>query len=140
MLFVTAGIVLKKRCVNSTQLQPLQLSFKPLRWWSILNLTLAFCRSNFSLNTPGKTWKKLAKPFLRRLWPLPTLLRSGVNFTNVLHAAFTLVDPESVKKYSKVISIFFAAFSLEDPESVKNTVKSSVSFYTFRICARKSCM
>jgi len=26
--------------------------------------------------------------------------RSGVNFTNVLRAAFTLVDPESVKKYS----------------------------------------
>jgi len=44
-------------------------------------------------------------------------LRSGVNFTNVLRAAFTLVDPESFK----------------------NTVKSSVSFYAFGICGRKSC-
>jgi hypothetical protein len=26
--------------------------------------------------------------------------RSGYDFTNVLRAAFTLVDPESVKKYS----------------------------------------
>jgi len=39
------------------------------------------------------------------------LLHHGVNFTNVLHEAFTLVDPESVK----------------------NTVKSSVSFYAFGI-------
>ncbi len=43
--------------------------------------------------------------------------RQGVNFTNILPTAFTLVDPESVK----------------------NTVKSSVSFYAFRICACKSC-
>jgi len=40
----------------------------------------------------------------------------GVNFINVLHSAFTLVDPEIVK----------------------NTVKSSV-FYAFRICGHKSC-
>jgi len=33
-------------------------------------------------------------------------LKTGVNFTNILRAAFMLVDPESVKKYSKVISIF----------------------------------
>jgi len=45
-------------------------------------------------------------------------LALGINFTKVLHEAFTLVDPESVK----------------------NTVKSSVSFYAFGICARKSCM
>jgi len=37
---------------------------------------------------------------------------AGVNFTNILRKAFTLVDPESVK----------------------NTVKSSVSFYAFGIC------
>jgi len=42
---------------------------------------------------------------------------AGVNFTNVLRTAFALVDPESVK----------------------NTVKSSVSFYTFGINERKSC-
>ncbi len=41
-----------------------------------------------------------------------------VNFTNVLCAAFMLVDPKSVK----------------------STVKSLVSFYAFRICVRKSCM
>ncbi len=37
---------------------------------------------------------------------------SGVNFINVLHSAFTLVDPESIK----------------------NTVNSSVTFYAFSIC------
>jgi len=42
----------------------------------------------------------------------------GVNFINILQAAFMLVDPESVK----------------------NTVKSSVSIYAFGICAPKSCM
>ncbi len=42
---------------------------------------------------------------------------SGVNFTN----------------------IFMLSFKLVDPKSVKNTVKSSVSFYAFGICRRKSC-
>ncbi len=41
---------------------------------------------------------------------------SSDNFTNILPKAFTLVDPESVK----------------------NTFKSSVTFYAFRICERKS--
>ncbi len=41
----------------------------------------------------------------------------GLNFINVLHIAFTLVDPKSIK----------------------NTVKSSVSFYSFGICGRKGC-
>jgi len=41
----------------------------------------------------------------------------GVNFTNFLRTAFTLVDPKSIK----------------------NTVKSSVSFYAFGICEHKSC-
>jgi len=41
----------------------------------------------------------------------------GVNFTNVLRAAFMLIDPESIK----------------------NTVNSSVSFLAFMICQRKSC-
>jgi len=41
----------------------------------------------------------------------------GVNFINVLCTAFALVDPKSVK----------------------NTVKLSVSFYTFGIYERKSC-
>jgi hypothetical protein len=42
----------------------------------------------------------------------------GVNFTNILCPAFTLIDTESIK----------------------NTVMSSVSFYAFGICVRKSCM
>ncbi len=42
----------------------------------------------------------------------------GVNFTNVLRTAFAHVDPKSVK----------------------NTVKLSVSFYSFGIYERKSCM
>jgi hypothetical protein len=44
-------------------------------------------------------------------------LTPGVNFINVLRVAVAPVDPKSVK----------------------NTVKSSVSFYTFGICKRKSC-
>jgi len=44
-------------------------------------------------------------------------VKPGVDSTNVLHEAFMLVDPESVK----------------------NTVKSSVSFYAFGICERISC-
>jgi hypothetical protein len=43
--------------------------------------------------------------------------QSGVNFTNVLRTAFTLVDPKNIK----------------------NTVKSSSSFYAFGVCERKSC-
>jgi hypothetical protein len=45
------------------------------------------------------------------LWP------PGVNFINVLHSAFTHVDPECAKK----------------------TVKSAVSFGTFGTYERKSC-
>jgi len=41
----------------------------------------------------------------------------GVNFTNILLAALTLVDPKSIR----------------------NTVKSSVTSYTFGICELKSC-
>ena len=44
-------------------------------------------------------------------------LKSGVNFTNVLQAAFTLIDPKSIK----------------------NSVKLPVSFYSFGIYKRKSC-
>jgi len=45
-------------------------------------------------------------------------LSASVNFINVLHTAFALVDPKSVK----------------------STVKSSVFFYAFGIYERKSCM
>jgi len=58
----------------------------------------------------GSTSVKAVRRTLMKLSP-------GVNFTNILHIAFALVDP---------------------PESVKNTVKSSVSFYTFGIYKRKS--
>jgi membrane associated rhomboid family serine protease len=37
---------------------------------------------------------------------IPLTGSSGVNFTNVLSAAFMLVNPESRKKYRLVISIF----------------------------------
>ncbi len=47
-----------------------------------------------------------------------TTSRPRVNFINVLCAAFTPLDPEIVK----------------------STLKSSVSFCTFEICARKICM
>jgi len=66
-----------------------------------------------------KTWKKSnqeeEKEGHNERWKSR---RAGVNFINVLHTAFALIDPESVK----------------------NTVKSSVSFYTFGIYEHKSCM
>jgi len=45
-------------------------------------------------------------------------VKPGVDFTNILQAAFTRADPKSAKNYSQVISLFCA----------------------FGICARKSCM
>jgi len=47
----------------------------------------------------------------------PSRRRPGVNFINVLQAAFAGADPKSVK----------------------NKIKSSVSFYAFGIFAHKSC-
>jgi len=35
-------------------------------------------------------------------------LPPGVNFTNVLHKAFTITEPKSAKKDSQVTSVFFA--------------------------------
>ena len=40
------------------------------------------------------------------------LATSGVNFTNVLQAAFALVDPKSAKKTVK-LSSFFCAFGIK---------------------------
>ncbi len=48
---------------------------------------------------------------------LPWMMTPGLNFINVLHTAFILVNPKSVK----------------------NTVKSYVYFYAFGICERKRC-
>jgi hypothetical protein len=36
----------------------------------------------------------------------------GVNFTNVLPAAFGLIDPESAKKDSQVVNLFFRFWDL----------------------------
>ncbi len=49
--------------------------------------------------------------------PQTACITPGVNFTNVSHAAFTLVVPKSIK----------------------NAVKSSVSLYAFKIFEHKSC-
>jgi len=43
-------------------------------------------------------------PLIYYLWMKRTA--PGVNFTNVLHAAFTLVDPEIVKKIDN-LTVFF---------------------------------
>jgi hypothetical protein len=48
---------------------------------------------------------------------LMKLIPAGVNFTIILQAAFTLIDPESIT----------------------STVMSSVYFYVFGICWHKSC-
>jgi len=77
-----------------------------------------------------------------------------------LRTAFTPVAPKSVRIQSSCQYLFtllgstgakaahkmlmkltpgVTAFTLVDPKSIKNTVKSSVSFYAFRIYERKSC-
>ncbi len=37
---------------------------------------------------------------------------AGVNYINILRAAFARVDPKSVKKYSYIISIFLVFWDL----------------------------
>jgi len=91
----------------------------------------------------------------------------GVNFTNILHAAFRLVDLENVKKIDNltvfftllgsacvkavrrtfmkfslgvnIISILHAAFRLVDLEFVKKIANLTVFFYAIGICMCKSC-
>jgi len=46
---------------------------------------------------------------------------SSVNFTNVLCAAFTLVDPESVKKIDK-LTVFFTLLGSECVIAVRRTL------------------
>jgi len=90
-----------------------------------------------------------------------------LDFINVLRTAFTPVVPQSVRTQSSCqylftllgptsvkavrrtlmkltpglnfINVQRTAFTLIDPESVKNTVKSSVTFYSFVIWGCKSC-
>jgi len=61
----------------------------------------------------------------------------GVNFINILQAAFTCKDPEGAKKTGKLLKVFFvhSGFALvkdalrmlmkltPDPESAKKTIK-----------------
>jgi hypothetical protein len=56
---------------------------------------------------------------------------------NILeNAIYRIFRGEADVNFTKVLS---TAFTLVDPEIVKNTNKSSVSFYAFGICVRKSC-
>ncbi len=94
-----------------------------------------FCRSkqNFGNKVFRTRWKKQTKKkkfaptvFLRNIWQ-----------DRLLQDRSTL-DWFHQHVFPKVL--MHPVFTLLDPESVKNTVKSSVLFYTFRICGRKSCM
>jgi len=66
------------------------------------------------------------------------MLRSGLNFINVLRTAFTLTDPESVKRYLWLNCIFYA-FGIYERKSCRYNVdeiepwiecKSSLIYYT----------
>jgi len=79
--------------------------------------------------------------------------KTGINFTNILRAAFVCAEPKSAKDTDDLIvfcafgsallkavcfvvsfiNVLQAAFACADPKSVKNTVKSSVFFYAFVI-------
>ena len=53
-----------------------------------------------------------------------TILCSGLNFINVLHTAFTLADPKSVKKIDK-LSIFFTLLGSTSVKAVRRTLMKS---------------
>ncbi len=56
----------------------------------------------------------------------------------ILHEESYWIDPHVFRPGLNFTNILWADFALTDPESVKNTVKLSVSFYTFEIYVRKS--
>ncbi len=73
---------------------------------------------------------------------------SGVNFINVLHTAFTLVDPESVKRYWWLNYIFWAFGIYEHKSCMLNVDEIDPTFYKRVFCinvflalnvSRKSC-
>ena len=77
-------------------------------------------------------------------------LTSGVDFINIVQAAFICAHHQSTKRYRQdtgnnlvnklmkstpgvnFINVLLSAFMLIDPESVKNTVKSSSSITFFQ--------
>ena len=55
----------------------------------------------------------------------------GVNFINVLHTAFTLVDPESVKKIDN-LTVFFMLLGSPSIKAVRRMLmKSTPGSYNF---------
>ncbi len=69
----------------------------------------------------GSTCAKVVCIMLVKLTP-------GLNFTNVLSTAFTLADPESVKRYLD----FAVLFTLLGPTSIKVVRKTLVKLTTDR--------
>jgi len=71
-------------------------------------------------------WSKF-KTFVFRICPTSilqnrlSLLRSGINFINVLCTAFALVDPKSVK-YTVVSSVSFYAFGSTSVKAVSRSL------------------
>ncbi len=51
----------------------------------------------------------------------PTAAAGGVNFINVLHTAFTLVDPKSVKKIDN-LTVFFTLLGSASVKAVRRTL------------------
>ncbi len=68
------------------------------------------------LQLPTPYW---ITPLIYYLWMKRTA--PGVNFTNVLHAAFTLVDPEIVKKIDN-LTVFFTLLRSVSVKAVRRTL------------------
>jgi len=90
----------------------------------LLNVKIFFSNANHIFEYDLKLWKYSVQKI----------------FTKVsCHCCFYSSNKLFWSTNDNFINDLCAAFTLVDPESVKNAVKSSVSFYAFRLCACKSC-
>ncbi len=72
-----------------------------------------------------RRWATTTTQELNTTWPNwdSTRLTSGVNFANILRAAFTSADPKRAKKYSHTVSLFVLLVSVHIKAECKMLMK-----------------
>jgi len=83
----------------------------------VLSATKLVTKIKYLIKYPHRVEKKLQKGFSL----LKAVDRSGVNFFNILWAAFTCADPESIKNIVK-LSVFFALSGSVHSKSAHRTL------------------